>query len=291
MCRVLSVSSSGFYKWLKEEQSPKDSFDEKLIDLIRILHAESFGAYGVRRIKRGLKHQGILVNIKRIRRLMRSIGLSGKGEPKRKRTVTTDSNHINQVAENHLSRHFTVSEPNTHWVSDITYILTTKGWIYLAVVIDLFSRMVVGFAVSEKIDSALISLALEKAYIKRNPKPGLILHSDRGVQYTSKAYRALISKYGMMQSMSRLGNCWDNAVSESFFRSLKVEAIYGIKISSKSVSENLIFRYIEQFYNKTRFHSFLLYKSPVQWELEASMNPEIINFRNSKLLAKKNVHF
>ena len=268
MCRVLEVSTSGYYQWRRFEQSPREADDDRLLDLIRVLHAESFGSYGVRRIVRGLKQQGILVNVKRIRRLMRQIGLKGKGEPKR-HVVTTDSNHSNPVAENKLDRRFAVSEPNKYWVTDITYIWTEEGWMYLAVVIDLFSRMVVGWATGAKIDSSLVCLALEKAIARRQPAPGVLLHSDRGVQYTSEAYRLLVQKHGMLQSMSRKGNCWDNAVAESFFRSLKVEAINGYHLATRDKAESRIFEYVERFYNIWRIHSFLLYRSPAQFEAVA----------------------
>ena len=275
MCRVLEVSSSGYYGWLRDETSSKAEDDQRLTDLIRVLHAESYGAYGVRRIVRGLRHQGITVNAKRIRRLMRQIGLKGKGMPKRF-VKTTDSNHTNPIAENILNRRFTIDEPNRRWVADITYIWTEEGWLYLAVVIDLFSRMVVGWATSVKIDTPLVCLALQKAITKRRPPPGLLLHSDRGVQYTSESYRWLLQKHDIVQSMSRLGNCWDNAVAESFFRSLKVESINGYKLNSRVEAERKIFDYIEGFYNKRRTHSFLLYRSPMQWEFDVSLNPGIL---------------
>lgn len=282
MCRVLEVSSSGYYQWRKDLSTLRQSGDERLIDLIRVLHAESFGSYGVRRIVRGLKQQGILVNVKRIRRLMRQIGLKGKGEPK-KYVVTTDSNHTNPVAENVLNQKFTVNEPNRTWVSDITYIWTEEGWMYLAVVIDLFSRLVVGWAASAKITASLVCLALQKAISKRQPPPGLLLHSDRGVQYTSIEFRQLIAEHGIIQSMSRKGNCFDNAVAESFFRSLKVEAINGYKLQTRSEAEQRIFDYIEDFYNKKRVHSFLLYRSPMQWEFDVNLNPSILSKRQMLL--------
>ena len=275
MCRVLEVSSSGYYQWVKEELSPRQSDDQRLVDLIKILHAESYGAYGVRRIVRDLKQQGLVVNVKRIRRLMRLNGLQGKGEPKR-HIVTTDSKHDNPVAENHLNRRFTVNRPNKSWVTDITYIWTEAGWLFLAVVIDLFSRMVVGWAAKDRIDTSLICLALERAIVKRQPARGLLLHSDRGVQYTSETYRQLVNEHGLVQSMSRKGNCWDNAVAESFFRSLKVEAIYGNKLSTKAEAASRIFDYIEGFYNTRRTHSFLLYMSPLQWELGVQADPNLL---------------
>jgi putative transposase len=284
MCRVLEVSSSGYYQWRKDEQSPRAADDERIIDLIRVLHAESFGAYGARRIVRGLRQQGILVNIKRIRRLMRQIGLKGKGKPKKsKYVVTTDSNHTNPIAPNHLERKFTVDEPNRAWVSDITYIWTEEGWLYLAVVIDLFSRMVVGWATGAKITASLVSLALQKAIARRNPPLGLLLHSDRGVQYTSEEFRQLVQKHGIVQSMSRKANCWDNAVAESFFRSLKVERIKGYKLNSRIEAESRIFDYIEGFYNTRRTHSFLLYRSPVGWEFDVVLNPNLLAVRQNFL--------
>jgi putative transposase len=267
MAKVLEVSTSGYYQWRKFEQSPRDCIDEQLTLLIKTLHEKSLGAYGIRRIVRHLKHQGIVVNQKRVRRLMRQLGLKGKGEPKRKKFVkTTDSAHTNPIAPNELNREFTVSQPNKRWVSDITYIWTHEGWLYLAVVIELFNRKVVGWATSPEIDTALVSLALEKAVIKRAPPPGLLLHSDRGVQYTSNSYRALVEGYGMRQSMSRLGNCWDNAVAESFFRSLKVEVIKGASLKTFEEAESVIFKYIEDYFNIWRAHSSLGYRSPVEFE-------------------------
>ena len=267
MSRVLKVSASGYYQWRKEERTLKQKHDDELMILIRVLHAESFGSYGARRMVRGLKTQGIEVNIKRIRRLMRFCGIKGKGEPRKKKfVVTTDSNHGNPIAPNELDRQFRVEAPNTHWVSDITYVWTEEGWVYLAVVIDLFSRMVVGWATAHRIDASLVCLALERAVAKRAPPSGLLLHSDRGVQYTCEEYRQLVSRYGIRQSMSRKGNCWDNAVAESFFRALKVEVIKGLELQTRQQAEAVIFEYIEGYYNNWRGHSFLSYKSPQEFE-------------------------
>lgn len=266
MCRVLKASSSGYYKW-RVTRNDKELKDQALLDLIRVLHAESFGSYGVRKIVRTLRHQGIIVNRKRIRRLMKFLGIQGKNAPKKRFTVTTDSNHTNPVAENHLQRQFVQPAPNKAWVSDITYIWTDEGWLYLAVVIDLFSRMVVGWATSAQITASLVCTALEKAIVKRTPLPGLLLHSDQGVQYTSEQYRILTGQYGIIQSMSRKGNCWDNSVAESFFRSLKVEAIKGYTFTTRCDAECRIFSYIEDFYNSRRAHSFLRYLSPLQFEM------------------------
>jgi len=294
MCRVLQVSASGFYKWRKDS-NVSGSDDEKFKELICNLHKRSYGSYGARRITKGLREQGFVVNIKRIRRLMRELGISGKGEPKRF-VKTTDSNHNNPVAPNYLCRKFTVDEPNTHWVSDITYIWTEESWAYLAVVLDLFSRKVVGWSLSKTIDENLVCLALECAMVKRRPLSGLILHSDRGGQYTSKKYQEFVKKHGIVQSMSRKGNCWDNAVVERFFRSLKVERIHGTKIQSFSQAYRIISDYIDEFYNNNRIHSYLLYKTPSQWELEATGNKFLVSRRNRYILkitdsSNYSVHF
>lgn len=286
MCQVLGVSTSGYYNWRKEESTAKDEWDDRLKDLIRVLHAKSFGGYGARRIVKGLKQQGIVVNIKKIRRLMRKIGIKGKGTPK-KRIITTDSKHDNPVAKNLVDRKFTVDEPNKVWVTDITYIWTEQGWVYLATVIDLFSRMVVGWSVSTAIDVGLISKALQIAYHKRKPPPGLLLHSDRGSQYTSKEYSLLTQKFGMVLSMSRKANCWDNAVAESFFRTIKQELILNNKIASLEEAQNLLFNYIENFYNTCRMHSYLLYRSPLQFESEVKINPQLLIQR--QIFLKKSV--
>lgn len=286
MCRVLEVSKSGYYDWRKEERTPRDEWDDRLKDLIKVLHAKSFGGYGARRIVTGLKQQGIIVNIKKIRRLMRKIGIKGKSTPK-KRIITTDSNHDNPVAKNLVDRKFTVDAPNKVWVTDITYIWTEQGWVYLAIVIDLFSRMVVGWSVDSSINIKLISRALEIAFNKRKPLPGLLLHSDRGSQYTSNDYRLLAHKFGMTLSMSRKANCWDNAVAESFFRTIKTELIKNTKINSLKHAYELIFNYIENFYNSCRLHSYLLYKSPLNFESEVILNPDLLLKRQNFL--KKSV--
>ena len=266
-CRVLKVSTSGFYKWRKAREIC-NSDDAKYKDLIRVLYKMSGEAYGARRITKSLRERGFIVNIKRIKRLMKELRIVGKGEPK-KFIKTTDSNHNNPIFPDLVRRQFVVDKPNKVWVSDITYLWTDEGWVYLAVVIDLFSRMVVGWAMSKTIDNDLVCLALERAVVKRRPASGLVLHSDRGVQYASKKYRKLAESYRMFQSMSRKGNCWDNAVAESFFRSLKVERVYGMRILSISHARQVMSDYIDEFYNNNRIHSFLRYKTPNQWELDA----------------------
>ena len=272
-CRVLMVSTSGFYKWRKNREIC-NSDDDKYKDLIRVLHKMSYGAYGARRLTQSLRERGFVVNIKRVRRLMKGLGLAGKGEPKRF-IKTTDSNHDNPIFPDLLRRQFTVAQPNKFWVSDITYLWTDEGWVYLAVVIDLFSRMVVGWAMSKTIDNDLVCLALERAVVKRRPASGLVLHSDRGVQYASKKYRNLAENYRMFQSMSRKGNCWDNAVAENFFRNLKVERVYGMKILSISHARQIVSNYIDEFYNNNRVHSFLHGKNPNRWEVEAQRDTSL----------------
>ena len=226
-----------------------------------------------------------MVNQKRIRRLMRELGLQGKGAPKSKKfVITTDSRHDNPIAPNHLGRQFTVSEPNRWWVGDITYIWTDEGWAFLAVVIDLFSRKVVGWAIDTKIDAALVIRAFERAIKSRNPGSTLTFHSDRGVQYSSSEFRAVLHRYSVRQSMSRKGNCWDNAVAESFFGSVKTERIKGLDIKSIQHAKNIVFHYIEKFYNTWRQHSFLLKRSPIQWESDTIFDPSLITLRNSLFL-------
>jgi len=250
------------------------------------------GSYGVRRITRHLKHQGLAVNHKRIRRLMRQLGIQGKGTPKRKKfCITTDSNHKKRISPNHLNRQFIVNKPNHWWVGDISYIWTEQGWCYISVVMDLFSRMIVGWNVGKDITADLVTTAFERAVqfrrISTLDKHELTFHSDRGVQYCSDKFRAILKRYQVRQSMSRRANCWDNSVVESFFRSLKVERIKGLKIKSINQLRRLIFDYINNFYNNWRSHSFLLGYSPTSWEIAVGMNPAIIENRNRAFLSKK----
>jgi putative transposase len=240
-------------------------------------------AFGVRRICTQLRLQEIVVNHKRIRRLMRLLGIKEKGAPRRKIT-TTDSNHTETVAQNLLGRKFTVNEPNLWWVGDITFVWTEEGWGYLSIVLDLFSRRIVGWSLSCRIDSCLVEESLKMAVEARNPLPSLSFHSDRGSQYCSANFKTLLASHKIRQSMSRKGNCYDNSVAESFFRSLKVERLHGIKILSLRHASDIISCYINDFYNLTRPHSFLLYKSPISWEFETSLNPHLVNLRNHKFL-------
>lgn len=266
-CRMLKVSPSGFYAWSERVPSEREIDDARLIDKIKGIYDANDGVYGVRRIHRQLLADGEPCSRNRVARLMRKCGL--KARRRRKYRVTTDSKHNFPVAENLLGRQFFSAGPNQVWASDITYIWTMEGWLYLAAVIDLHSRMVVGWSMSERIDRTLVLDALSMAVGRRAPEPGLIHHSDRGSQYASNDYQAAIGKHKMRCSMSRKGDCWDNAVVESFFSSLKTERVHHRLYRSRAAARRDIFEYIEVFYNRVRLHSTLGYLSPVQFESQA----------------------
>jgi len=264
MCRVVKVSASGFYGWLKEPGGKRGREDEALLEQIKKAFNDSRESYGSRRIRRELKKLERRCTLKRIRRLMSKLGLC----PKRRRRfrITTDSKHGFEVYPNLLKRDFKVDGPDQVWVSDITYIWTAEGWLFLATVIDLFSRKVVGWSMSESLRATIATDALEMAIAARNPAPGLIHHSDRGVQYACGDYQKVIRRAGMRPSMSRKGDCWDNSVAESFFSTLKKEMIYHIKFETREEARRDIFEFIEVFYNRRRMHSYLGYMSPVEFE-------------------------
>ena len=268
MCRVLAVSPAGFYDWLTRAPSARAVADERLMLNIRVAHDRSDETYGARRIQRELRDEGIAVSPKRVGRLMRRAGL--RGQPGRAaRPVTTDSAHAHPVAPNVLDRQFAVTGVpalNRVWVSDLTYIPTAAGWLYLAVVLDLASRRVVGWAMGASPDAGLTLGALRMAIAARRPAPGLVHHSDRGSQYAAGEYRALLASQGMLASMSRKGDCWDNAVAESFFATLERELVARHDWGTHAEAEQAIFGYIETWYNRRRRHSTLGYVSPVQYE-------------------------
>lgn len=264
MCRALRVSSSGFYAWSGRSESGREIEDARLIDKIRVIYDAVGGVYGVRRIHRRLRCDGELCSRNRVARLMRKCGI--KARRKRKYRVTTDSKHSFPVAENLLDRQFMWAGPNQVWASDITYIWTLEGWLYLAAVMDLHSRMVVGWSMSKDLDRSLVLDALSMAVGRRSPGPGLIHHSDRGCQYASHDYQAALLEHEMRCSMSRKGDCWDNAVVESFFSSLKTERVHHRLYRSRTDARRDIFDYIEVFYNRARLHSTLGYLSPAQFE-------------------------
>jgi putative transposase len=264
MCLVLNVSASGFHEWLGRGKSRREIEDARLVEGIVKVFGESKETYGVRRVRRQLMADGEVCSRRRVRRLMRKYGI--RPRTRRKFRVTTDSKHCMPVADNLLSRRFISAGPNQAWVSDVTYIWTLEGWLYLATVIDLHSRIVVGWSMSERIDRILVLDALWMAINRRNPGAGLIHHSDRGSQYASDDYQKLLTGHGMRCSMSRKGDCWDNAVAESFFGSLKTELVHHRVYRTREEARRDIFEYIEVFYNRVRLHSTLGYLSPVQFE-------------------------
>jgi putative transposase len=265
MCYVLNVSVSGYYAWKRRKPSAQQVRREQLVDAVEMFHTDSKGAYGYRKI-----HEDIVETfeepccLETVRRIMKSKGLrSTRG---RKFVVTTDSNHTMPVAENILNRDFETDAPNQKWVADITYIPTYQGWTYLATVMDLCARRIVGWATSKHIDTALISEALHKAIKERQPGKGLLHHSDRGSQYASKEYRKTLKLFKIKCSMSRTGNCWDNAPMERFFSSLKSEWLRDKIFPTHEAATTAIFEYIETFNTPTRRHAALGYHSPIQYE-------------------------
>ena len=260
LCRVMEVSVSGYYKWLKRKPSKREMEDNRLEINIKAAHQRGRGTYGTLRIKDELAGEGIEAGRDRIRRLRKKLGLTSKNKKKYK--ATTDSNHKMPVAANLLGQKFEASEPNKIWVSDITYVATDEGWLYVAAVKDLYNREVVGYAMSERMTQELIGRALIRAVKTRKPAPGMILHSDRGSQYCSNNYRYILNQFGMIQSMSRKGNCYDNAPIESFWGTLKVELIYQRRFETRSQAIREITEYIEIFYNRQRRHSSLGNISP-----------------------------
>lgn len=264
MCRVLQVSRSGYYESLRRPPSAHSIEDDKLRPQVKAAFKTGRKNYGTRRIKDALKKQETRVSRRRIGRLMREEDL--QVQTKRKFKVTTDSNHDKPIAPNLLEREFTVKTPDTVYVGDITYIPTREGWLYLAVVIDLFSRAVVGWSMGSRITAGLVNGAMLMALWKRNPAEGLIFHSDRGSQYASDSYRTLLDDHGLKASMSKKGDCWDNAVAESFFHTLKIELVHHCDYETRDDARASIFEYIEVFYNRQRSHSVNGYESPLAFE-------------------------
>jgi putative transposase len=264
MSRILRVSRSGFYAWSKRPESARARSDRALVVDIRAAHEASRGTYGSPRVHRELVAQGRAAGRDRVARLMREQAL--RGRRKRRFRNTTQSNHRHPVAPNGLERKFMVERPNTAWVGDITYVWTLEGWLYLAVILDLYSRRVVGWAMGPRIDQALTLRALGMALDTRMPGAGLMHHTDRGSQYAANDYRKLLEARGITCSMSRKANCWDNAVAESFFATLKVELVHETWFRTRAQATREIFEYIEVFYNRVRRHSFLDYVSPMEFE-------------------------
>jgi transposase InsO family protein len=264
MCDALDVSKAGYYFWCDRPCSEQEKQRDLLTVQIEIVHAEVKARYGSPRMHAELLDRGHDCCVNTVARLMREAGIAAK--TKRKFRHTTDSNHSQPVAENLLDRQFEPAAPNQKWVADMTYIATREGWLYLAVVEDLFSRMVVGWSMDATMTSRLVVDALEMAVVRRLPGSDLVAHSDRGSQYASEHYQRLLSSNGITCSMSRRGNCWDNAPMESFFASLKKELVHDEDYVTRAQAKASIFEYIESFYNRVRRHSTLDYQSPASFE-------------------------
>ena len=265
LCAVLAVSRSGYYAWSTRPQPPRAQADAQLAAQITASHKRSRRTYGSPRVFRDLKVQGVRISRKRVERLMRNEGLAALG--KRRFRRTTDSNHPDPIAPNLLERCFDAETPNTVWVTDVTYVWTLEGWLYLAALLDLCSRRVVGWAVSATNDRHLALEALSRALAARPVQPGLVHHSDRGSTYASQDYREALKKHGLVASMSRKGDCWDNAVAESFFATIKGELIDHQSYATHAEATASIGDYIDAFYNPQRRHSTIDYMSPIEFEL------------------------
>lgn len=264
MCRVFSVSRSGYYSWCRRTESRRAIANRRLDTHIIAIYKKHKGRYGSPKITDELNEIGFQVGKNRVARRMKEIGL--RSIVRRKYRPTTDSKHSYPIAENLLQRDFTVNHPDRVWVSDITYIKTGSGWLYLTVFLDLFSRMVVGWALSSSLSSQMVITALYRAIRNRRPDSGLIIHSDRGVQYACNDFRQVLKKHQFIQSMSRKGDCWDNAVAESFFGILKSELIHHVSLKGSQDTLRELFEYIEVYYNRKRKHSTLFYQTPKQYE-------------------------
>jgi putative transposase len=264
MCRQLETSRTGYCQWRQREPSERSMANAALDAQVAAIHEASKRSYGRPRIVRGLRHCGVVVGHERVRNSLNRQGL--RPVYKRPYRVTTDSNHRQPIAPNVLARRFHGWPVNRAWVGDITYVETREGWLYLACVMDLASRRIVGWSMNDRIKTDLVLQALKSAYWLRRPPAGLIMHTDRGSQYASAAHRKLIKDYRMVQSMSRRANCWDNAAMESFFKTLKVERIHRIRYESRAQAKLDIVDWIEGFYNQRRLHSSIDYTTPVDVE-------------------------
>jgi transposase InsO family protein len=264
MCDVFAVSRSGYYAWRTRPESPRKCHDRRLLTLIKTSFKQSRETYGYRRIHDDIRELNESCSKHRIARLMRENHIHPKTRKKFK--VTTDSKHTKPIHENHLARQFTAKAPNQRWVSDVTYIPTTEGWLYLAVIMDLFSRKIVGWSMSHRMKESLVIDALKMALFRRKISSKLLLHSDRGSQYASDNFQQLLRDNRIECSMSRKGNCWDNAAMESFFHSLKTECVYHERYLTRNEAKKSIFDYMEVFYNRQRKHSYLGYRTPEKYE-------------------------
>lgn len=266
MCRVLGVSRSGYYAWRRRRPSRRAQENQRLLVEVKAIHAtKNHDTYGSPRMHRELRERGLRCGRHRVARLMKKQGIQAK-QARKFRPVTTDSKHALPVAPNRLERDFSATGPDQVWAADITYIRTREGWLYLAVILDLFSRLVVGWAVGDTLSRHLPLRALQMALGRRRPRPGTVHHSDRGSQYASQDYQDLLAQEGLLCSMSRKGDCYDNAVVESFFDTLKVEQVYHQDYRTRREATADLFEYIEIFYNRQRRHSYLGQVSPAEFE-------------------------
>jgi len=264
MCRALKVSRSGFYDWLKRQPSHRAKEDGVLLEQIQRVHTDSRENYGIIKCWKALNMEGITCGRDRVARLRRAHQIYAK---RRKRfVVTTRSKHRHWIAPNRLRRNFTAKSPDRTWVGDVTYVATGRGWLYLAVLLDLYSRKVVGWSMSHSNNGELVQDALKMAIDQRQPSQGLVHHSDRGSTYAMQGYRHLMDEHGITSSMSQKGDCWDNAVAESFFSNLKNELVYWCRFANRDQARAAIFDYIEVFYNRKRLHQTNNYLSPEQFE-------------------------
>jgi transposase InsO family protein len=269
LCRVLEVSRQGYYAFAARPPSQRERDDAALQERVRAVFDANSQRYGSPRVTRELRRSGLRIGKRRVERAMRSLGLAAR-MPRRFR-VTTAADPKHAVEPNVLARDFTASRPDERWVTDITYIWTDEGWCYLAAILDLFSRAVVGWALDATLATSLPLRALDAAVRRRRPAAGLLHHSDRGCQYTSSDYREALAELGVTVSMSRKGNCWDNAVAESFFATLKTELVHRQRWSSRLELRAAVFEYIEAYYNRRRLHSSLGYKTPAEIESEYAL--------------------
>lgn len=265
MCRVLGVSRAGYYSWVKRPESSREQQNAALDKKIGKVFARSRETYGSPRVFQALKKDGVSCSENRIARRMQKNALISVRRRKF-RPQTTDSNHDQPIAKNHLEQDFTATTPNQRWVGDITYIRTNEGWLYLAIVIDLFSRKVIGWSTSCSPRAELACRAIEMAILRRGKPLELVYHSDRGIQYASAEFRKVLTRFNILPSMSRKGNCYDNAVAESFFDTLKVELVHRYKFNTRETARILLIDFIEEFYNQYRIHSTLGFESPVEYE-------------------------
>ena len=275
MCGLLNVSRSGYYAWRARPESPRTQRDRALMSKIRRIHAKSDGVYGSPRIQAELVAAGVRVGRHKVARLMRLERL--RGCPKRRFRVTTQRDPSHPVAKNLLKRNFSADAPNQRWASDITYISTHEGWLYLAVVMDLYSRRIVGWSMSRWMNRRIVLAALRMAIGARQPEAALIHHSDRGSQYTSDSFRDELAKHGIQCSMSSSGNCYDNAVVESFFGLLKRERVNRVRYRTRDEARADLFDYIEVFYNRKRRHGYLGNVSPADFEERSTGSFETVH--------------